>query len=262
VRFLKRKVILALVPIVIAGVFLFVFRAVNVFYSQPGGGDVLAKAFGSSGAAIVETNINAYASDTNVFLDKQEVTKMVRSLAEGIGLDFEGAERVENFSHDYNQLSVIGKNDEGYSIVIIVHSMDFTEIDEGPGGFETNIVVDGALGGDIEKLPYMEKRISKLVEQHIEGAHTACCVVGSFSESIPKDNMEAIINSIFQSVDASEVERAVYDGFLSVSAYTPLINNHIEIGENKVNLNIAMRYNSFEGRTYIWLGSPVISLEY
>lgn len=259
---MKRKVIIAAVLLVLLCAVFVASNVVGVFRPQAGGGDILVKAFGCSGAAIVETNVNAYASATDVFLDKEEVTEMVKSLAEGMDLEFEQAERVENFSLDYNQLSVIGKNKEGYSVVIIVHSMDFTGIEDGPGGFESNIVVDVALGGDMEELPHTERKVKDLVEGYMEGARTNCCIVGSYAERVPQDDIEAIIGSILQSAGASEVERAVYDGFVSISAYTPDIGRYVEMGENRVNLNVAMRYNSFEGRTYIWLGSPVISLEY
>jgi len=259
---LKRKVIIAAVLLVLLCAVFVASNVVGVFRPQAEGGDILVKAFGCSGAAIVETNVNAYASATDVFLDKDEVVGMVKSLAEGMDLDYEQAERVENFSLDYNQLSVIGKNKEGYSVVIIVHSMDFTGIEDGPGGFESNIVVDVALGGDMEELPHTERKVKDLVEGYMEGARTNCCIVGSYAERVPQDDIEAIIGSILQSAGASEVERAVYDGFVSISAYTPDIGRYVEMGENRVNLNVAMRYNSFEGRTYIWLGSPVISLEY
>ena len=260
---MKRKVILLAALLVFLCAVFVVSNVVSVFWPhQAGSGDILVKAFGCSGAAIVETNINAYASAAGVFLDKEEVTGMVKSLAEGMDLEFEQAEKVENFSLDYNQLSVIGKNAKGYSVVIIVHSMDFTGIEDGPGGFESNIVVDVALGGDVEELPRIERKVKDLVERYMKGAHTNCCIVGSYAEKVPQDSSEAIIGSILQSADASEVERAVYDGFVSISAYTPDIGRYVEMGENRVNLNVAMRYNSFEGRTYIWLGSPVISLEY
>lgn len=259
---MKRKVFYAAVLVIFPCVVLILLQVVSVFYPQAGDAEVLTKAFDSSGASVVEVNINAYASAEGSFLEKEEVTKLVKVLADGMELDFEEAERLESYDTGYNQLSIIGKNAKGYSTVIIVHSMDFTGIEDGPGGFETNIVVDAALGGDVEELPHMERKISELVAKQMEGVRTTCCIVGSYAESVPEDSMEAIIGSILQSADALEVERAVHDGFKSVSAYTPRISHHVEIRGQKVNLNIAMRYNSFEGRTYIWLGSPVISLEY
>jgi len=262
VRLLKRKAWYAVGLLAAVGIGFGLFQVVNVFNPKRSDGEVLVKAFNSSGAAVVEVNINAYASDTGMFLGEEEVMRIVTSLAEGIELDFDGAERIENFSDDYNQLSVTGKNVDGYGTVIIAHSMDFTGIEEGPGGFETNIVVDVVLDDNIKELPYMEDRIRMLVEEHMQGVRTTSCIVGSYAESIPEDNMDAIIGSIFQSIEAKEVERAICDDFLSVSAYTPRIGDHIEMGDERINLNVAMRYNSYEGRTYIWLGSPVITLEY
>jgi hypothetical protein len=259
---LNKKAWYAVGLLAAVGVGFGLFRVVDVFYPKGSDGDILVRAFNTSGAAVVEANINAYASDTGIFLDREEVTRIVTSLADGMELDLDGAERIENFSGDYNQLSVTGKNADGYGMVIIVHSMDFSDIKEGPGGFETNIVIDTALDGDIKELPGMEERISNLVAEHMQGVRTTSCIVGSYFESIPEDNMEAIIGSVFQSADAVEVERAIYDGFLSVSAYTPRIGDYIQMGGNRINLNVAMRYNSYEGRTYIWLGSPVITMEY
>jgi len=34
------------------------------------------------------------------------------------------------------------------------------------------------------------------------------------------------------------------------------------VNGKKVNMNLAIRYNSYEDRTYIWLATPVITVEY
>ncbi len=259
---MKRKIYYAVGVLTLLSIMFVLYQTELVFDYNRGEKDILVQAFNSSGAAIVETNINSYAASTDMFLDQEEVTETVKSLALQMGVDFQDSEKVENFNHDYNQLSIIGKNKQGDSTVIIVHSMDFTDIEGSDGGFETNIVVDVTLGGGIERLSDMQERVKAAVEEHIQGVRATLCIIGSYADNIPEDSMEGIINSVFQTVDALEVERAVYDGLISISAYTPRIGEYIEIGGNRINLNVAMRYNSFEGRTYIWLGSPVISLEY
>lgn len=247
---------------VIVGIGFGLFQGVNVFYPRNVEQDFLVKAFETSGAALVGANINAYASDTNRFLDKTELTEIAKDLTKGMGLDFNNAEKIENFSDDYNQLSVIGRNADGYGMAVIVHSMDFENIDEGPGGFETNIVIDMALDGDIKKLPPMKDKVKILIEKHIQEARITSCIIGSFDGYIAPCDMENIIDLILHSVDGEEVERVLCDNFLSISAYMPHIDDHIQMGENKLNLNIATRYNAYEEKTYIWLGSPVITLEY
>ncbi|OZV13462.1 hypothetical protein CIW83_04260 [Tissierella sp. P1] len=49
---------------------------------------------------------------------------------------------------------------------------------------------------------------------------------------------------------------------VSYTAYTPLIESSIFSGEKKVNLNLAIRYNENEDKTYIWIGTPIITTGY
>jgi hypothetical protein len=222
---------------------------------------LLAKAFDSSGAEFVEANINIYSSKDDMFLKGDQVTSIVKSLASEVGVDYEANEKVENFSRDYNQLSLIGVNDSGQHVVIIVHSMDFSEVED-DGGYETNIVLDISDDRGYQNLGRIERSATDVVEGFIEGARVASCVIGRYEDKVSGNDREDIIKSIIESVGASEVDRTVYDEMVSVSAYAPGITEHIEIDQKRINLNIAFRYNSYEGRTYIWLGSPVISMEY
>ena len=42
----------------------------------------------------------------------------------------------------------------------------------------------------------------------------------------------------------------------------PLLPEGVQILGKNYNINIAMRYNSEEDKTYLWIGTPIISLEY
>ncbi len=67
---------------------------------------------------------------------------------------------------------------------------------------------------------------------------------------------------IFSSNSASFVE-GVDDGkMVSVSGYVSSIREKIRYMGKLVNLNTALRYSKADGCTYIWLGSPIILLEY
>lgn len=223
--------------------------------------DVLIRAFRVSGASIVESNINIYSSSQNLFLDREGMLRTVKALAGRMGLDFYGSQRQEHFSDGYNQITVAGRDSSGHSVVLIGHSMDFASVDE-EGGVETNIVLDISSDGNLQDLPGIKRKAKRAVEDFIQGARVTSCIVGSYEGRMDGEQMIEVIGSILEKVEAREIERTEYDGMISVSAYTPLIGEYLEVGENRININIAMRYNSFEGKTYIWLGSPVITLEY
>ena len=48
----------------------------------------------------------------------------------------------------------------------------------------------------------------------------------------------------------------------SYTVFTPYIDNYIFFFRKRVNLNLAIRYNEYENRTYIWIGTPIITTGY
>ncbi len=225
------------------------------------GGNVIVEAFQASGAKAVESNINVYSTTQDMFLGKEELTGIVKVLADEMGMDANNCERNEQFGGDYNQVTLTGDNDRGHNLVIIGHSVNFNNL-EGEEGVETNIVMDISVNGDYEDIAGISKKAEKAVEHFIKGARVTSCIVGSYEDRVPASQATGIISAIMERIHAREVENAIYDDMISVSGYTPKIADYLKIGEDKVNINIAMRYNSYEGKTYIWIGSPVISLEY
>lgn len=88
------------------------------------------------------------------------------------------------------------------------------------------------------------------------------CITGSLNGNLKDSELEAICKKVFDSVGAEKVEGMRDNGLISVSAFSPSISNVVRVNGKRVNLNIAVRYNSYEGKTYIWLATPVITTEY
>lgn len=246
---------------VLAGVLMLSMPVTGVFRPAAREQHLLVQAFENTGAEFVETNINIYSSKDDMFLEDEQVVSIVKSLAFEMGVDYETNEKIENYSRDYNQLSLIGLNDAGQNVVIIVHSMDFSQVEDG-GGYETNIVLDISDDKGFRSFGADERRARNAVEGFIDGARTASCIIGRYEDKVSEDVRESIIKSVIEGIGATEVDRTAFDEMVSVSAYAPGIDEFIEIDQKRINLNIAFRYNSYEGKTYVWLGSPVISVEY
>jgi len=67
---------------------------------------------------------------------------------------------------------------------------------------------------------------------------------------------------LFEAAGAEKVEGIDADGLFSLTGYTPKFKDSLRIGENKVNINIAVRYHSSDGQTYIYIGAPILTGEY
>ena len=51
------------------------------------------------------------------------------------------------------------------------------------------------------------------------------------------------------------------DYTFNIMAFSPLLSKGVQILDKNYNINIAIRYDSEEDKTYLWIGTPVISLE-
>jgi len=87
-------------------------------------------------------------------------------------------------------------------------------------------------------------------------------ITGSLEGQLMEKELEELYGKAFDSISADRVEGINDDGLISVSAFSPSIREAVRVNGRRVNVNMASRYNSFEGKTYIWLATPVITTEY
>ena len=87
-------------------------------------------------------------------------------------------------------------------------------------------------------------------------------ITGCLEGNLLEKEVEELCSKVFDSISADKVEGINDDGLISVSAFSPSIRDTIRVNGRRVNVNLATRYNSYEGKTYIWLATPVITTEY
>lgn len=113
--------------------------------------------------------------------------------------------------------------------------------------------------------PDMEESYSNLIkvlEKNNISYDVNLRITGSIDGNLQDDELETMYQMVFDEVEANRVEGIDDNGLISVSAFSPSIGNAVKVNGRSVNLNVATRYNSYEGKTYIWLATPVITTEY
>ena len=88
------------------------------------------------------------------------------------------------------------------------------------------------------------------------------CITGYFEGKLDTKDLNDVCGKAFRAAGAEKVEGIKEDNLISLTAYSPDISNYVRVDGSRVNLNIALRYNSYEKRTYIWLATPLIAIEY
>ncbi|MCX7711990.1 MAG: YwmB family TATA-box binding protein [Clostridia bacterium] len=106
-----------------------------------------------------------------------------------------------------------------------------------------------------------EKALKVFQKNNIEPRINSC-ITGTFEGKLGYHELNEVCAKVFKEAEAKKVEGMRDDKLISVSAYTPAIEHFIKVNDKKVNLNLAIRYNAYEDKTYIWLATPVITIEY
>ena len=72
-----------------------------------------------------------------------------------------------------------------------------------------------------------------------------------------------ILENILYNMNAKEIDKMEDDNLISVTAYSNLLTeNDLDYLDNKINLNIGIRYSENEDKTLIYMATPIIKLDY
>lgn len=105
-------------------------------------------------------------------------------------------------------------------------------------------------------------KAERIFDKFDKPINVTSCIVGSIDGNIDIDKKEEEILKATNRVKGKVVERYKDDDVISLSIFTPLIEEYIYTGNKKMNLNIAVRYNEYENETNILIGTPIITIGY
>lgn len=88
------------------------------------------------------------------------------------------------------------------------------------------------------------------------------CLSGWVNGKLEEEKMKQLVKLAFHKVNGRIVEGVSGSQFVSYTGFTRAIERFVFIGRNRINLNIAMRHNNSEMRTYVTVATPVITKEY
>ncbi|MEW5899776.1 MAG: YwmB family TATA-box binding protein, partial [Bacillota bacterium] len=90
----------------------------------------------------------------------------------------------------------------------------------------------------------------------------AVTVCGVLERPLSSAEMLAEAERLLAEAGAAEVEKTAADRLVNVTGYTGQLPGGLRYAGRKVNLNIALRCNPAEQKTYIYIATPLIFIEY
>jgi len=219
----------------------------------------LIKSFNSSGAKPVSTEIYFWGKlGDKKFNNLDALKKFIFEFAKELGIEDRNMISSDTVSNDLvHEIEIRGTGGKNRMINISAQVGRGKENSEEK--FLSVSVVQDLSNEGLEEI--REKVLTVFKKFNIKPKINSC-ITGNFDGKLDYAQMNDVCRRIFKEAGARKVEGIRNGNFISISAYSPAIGNFIRVEENKVNLNLAMRYNSYENKTYIWLATPVIATEY
>lgn len=175
-----------------------------------------------------------------------------------IGLEGKYYSEESIYEENFNHLVIYGYDIQENPITIVISSYFDSEYDNGETTLFINLIKSGKnfnISGIIERIESVFNKFSKSIE-------ITTCIIGTIEGKLKEDDLKKNVTKAMKKVKGKVVEEYFDSSISSYTALTPFIENSIFSGKNKVNLNLAIRYNEYENKTYIWIGTPIITTGY
>lgn len=108
----------------------------------------------------------------------------------------------------------------------------------------------------------LRDRIEKVFDRYGLKAVVNSCITGTYEGNLQDSQLENICRTILDDSDAKKVDSMRQENIISVSAFSPMIDDKLSIDGKNINLSLAIRYNKIENKTYLWVATPVVNTEY
>ena len=113
-----------------------------------------------------------------------------------------------------------------------------------------------------DNLENWQNKAGQIIKDIGGSPRISTCLVGWLDGKLEEDEWKKRLHTALNALDATVVSVLNEPALSSVAGYSPLLPGWLTVENRRVNVNLAMRYSPYDNRTYITIGSPVITREY
>lgn len=215
--------------------------------------EVLLEVFNQSAFETIQSNINTYAILDQPIKNIEDMEQYFKAIDKKIAADYE-YQLIKEQKGSVNTLSrVYISNNQKWTLKLE------TQCSETPN---TYIVLDVILYNCNNQILTVKESLDKLFRNLNVENKTNISITGIYKGNMSTYQKKLTTIDIMKNIHAITREDYVTDEVYSVVGYTNKIREYIYSGKRKININLALRYNSYEDKTYLYLATPVITVEY
>ncbi|MEG1423512.1 MAG: YwmB family TATA-box binding protein [Peptostreptococcaceae bacterium] len=184
---------------------------------------------------------------------KDEVQKICIDIAKCLNLD-----------EDKIKWNIKDKGDEVKIYAQIkneVYNVSFAAIKK--NNKEYYIIIDILSNKVYKNIVDIYQNLNNTLNKYTKDIEICTCIAGEYTKNLQLDKCNEILQNILYNMNAKEIDKVHEENFLSITAYSNLLaENDLEYFDNRINLNIGIRYSENEDKTLIYIATPIIKLDY
>jgi len=217
--------------------------------------ELVKMTFLNTGAKYEYANINAWAKISNDFTSFYKINEYVEITIKNMNINKQKTKISRIEENNFRQVQVEYTENTRH-INIAVQSL------KNGSKSETYMVIDEYLINGYDNALKEKALINNSFKILKLKPKVTVCFVGTFKGKLNKEKNSSIVKLVLDKLHAQKVEGMEDENIISVSAYSSKLKEYIKLGSEKINLNVAIRYSSFDDKTYLWVATPIIAIEY
>lgn len=217
--------------------------------------EALITSFESTGADALESTISCWTKLNDKFLNINQVEAEMTRVISDIKPDKATVVKNIESGEQLNKIVLYGsKGNKTYNIAI--------ESVKQENGGETYIVIDASMDNSYKDLRAERQNIVNAIQADESSMNFSSCIIGTYKGKLASLEADKRSRAALQAINAKKVEGIETEELKSISAFSNSVGGYVMSDQSRVNVQVAIRYSSYDDKTYIWIGTPLIPIEY
>jgi hypothetical protein len=221
----------------------------------------LNSAFLATGASYLGMELCGWVVQEGEYYPLEQLENLGKRFAEEYNLDWKEIELEKHNEDGFNSLHYRVRINEKEEIQFSAQSL-FDQSDKGKELKESYLVITLASQEDLEQITVKANQLLSFLKSHKGNPKLTYSIHGVYPRFLTSKEKEDLLERFFLTLKGEAKDRAEEENYLSVTGYSPLIKEAITVGKDQVNVQIALTNYQSDGKTYLIIGCPLITIEY
>lgn len=247
-----RKVILAVVLWAVA------ITRIIVYGSNGDARETLVSAFNQIQLNEMSASIEAFGYYSDVYLSEKAKETFVKDIGYELGLNY-----CDMYTERDGDIAVTAIRKDGkYAYTEIKLITREEKISENVLESHQYLLVTIDLGNNVEAAVDYQKVLKELFEKMVIDGDVTVNLTGNLEGKADLALKNMISNQLIEQLDARIVAENRTEDLFTIYAFTKKVEDYIKVSGKKINLNISAYYDENDDRTYFYVSTPIINMDY